>query len=152
LEAVVPKVPTLEKIVAMTPQARRNLYNNALKLGTAEAKLVVKLIADNRLLASNAGGLPHEDPIILEMEEIIQSTAGRAAAKAASDDGLPAMAGVDPLLQDALGEDYGTFDTTNWAGSLVAIEMESMGYVQTKKKKMPDGCVAKTAAFFEKRR
>lgn len=147
-----PKIPTLEQIVRMSPTERRTLYNNALKLGTGEAKLVVKLIADNRLLASSGGGLPHEDPVILEIEAIIASDQGRAKAKEAADTGLPALAGVDPLLQAGLGEDYGTFDTTNWAGSFVAIEMESMGYVQTgKKKKMPEGCVAKTAAHFEKR-
>jgi hypothetical protein len=146
------KVPTLEQITAMTAQARRSLYNNAAKLDTDDARQVMRLIADNRLLASNTGGLPHEDPVVLAMEQIIQSPAGRAAAKEASDADWPAMAGVDPMLRESLGEEYGKFDTTQWAGSLVAVEMESMGYVQTRKKPMPEGSVAKTAAFFQKRK
>ena len=146
-----PKFPSLEDIVAMQPEARRTLYTNAMKHESDEAKTIVRLIADNRLLASKAGGLPHEDPVILAIESIIQSPEGRAAAKAASDAGLPAMAGVDPLLRAGVGDDYGTFDTTSWAGTFVAAEMESMGYRQTCKKPMPTGSVAKTAAFFERR-
>ena len=145
------KVPTLEEIAAMTPAKRRSLYKNATRLQTPEAKEIVRLIGDNRLLATNTGGLPREDPVIMEIESLISSPEGRAALKKASDHGLPALAGVDGLLRERLGEDYGTLDTTGWAGSFAAIEMESMGYRQTRKKPMPAGTVAKTAAFFERR-
>lgn len=70
--------------------------------------------------------------------------------KQASDDGLPAMAGVDHMLADALGSKYGDHDTTSWAGTFMADVMVEAGYVQTRKKPMPRGCIAKTAAFFEK--
>ena len=145
------KIPTLEKIIGMTAEARRTLHRNASKLDTEGARLVVKLITENRLLASASGGLPHEDPVVLAMESVITSDEGRAAAKAATDAGLPAMAGVDPLLRKYVGNDYGSFDTTSWAGTFVAAEMETMGYRQTRKKPMPPGSVAKTAAFFERR-
>lgn len=142
----------LEKIAAMNVQQRRTLYNNARKTEGDDARLIERLIVENRLLVSNTGGLPHEDPVILKIEEVIQSPAGRAAAKKATDEGLPAMAGVDPLLRSGLGDDYGTYDTTSWAGTFVAAEMEQMGYVQTQKKPLPTGSVAKTAAFFVKRK
>lgn len=145
------KTPTLEKIIAMTPEERRTLHRNASKLGTEDARLVVKLVTENRLLATASGGLAHEDPVVLAIESVITSEEGRAAAKEATDAGLPAMAGVDPLLRKHVGEDYGTFDTTSWAGTFVAAEMESMGYRQTSKKPLPPGSVAKTAAFFERR-
>lgn len=145
------KIPTLEMIVAMTTEERRTLHRNASKLETEDARVVVKLITENRLLATVSGGLPHEDPVVLAIESVIASDEGRAAAKEATDSGLPAMAGVDPLLRKHVGEEYGTFDTTSWAGTFVAGEMESMGYKQTRKKALPPGSVAKTAAFFERR-
>ncbi len=60
------------------------------------------------------------------------------------------MAGVDHMLADALGSKYGDHDTTSWAGTFMADVMVEAGYVQTRKKPMPRGCIAKTAAFFEK--
>jgi hypothetical protein len=41
----------------------------------------------------------------------------------AADNGLPPLEGVDPMLRDALGADYGPFDTTRWAGIFAAKEM-----------------------------
>ena len=102
-------------------------------------------------LTTDSGGLTRDHPIIQRLEDVCRSDEGRAAARSASDEGLPAMAGVDPLLVRELGADYGTFDTTSWAGGFVAEEMEAQGYRQTRKKPMPAGCVAKTAAFFERR-
>lgn len=61
------------------------------------------------------------------------------------------MAGVDPMLSAALGSQYGGHDTTSWAGTLVAEVMAEAGYIQTRKKPMPEGSVAKTAAFFERK-
>jgi hypothetical protein len=147
----VSKVPTLDQIRAMSAASRRTLYNNAIQLQTPESKAVARLIVEHRLLTTEAGGLPHEDPIVLEMERVISSPEGREAMKSASDAGHPAMAGVDPMLREVLGDDYGKFDTTSWAGTFAAAEMESMGYRQTRKKPMPEGSVAKTAAFFERR-
>ncbi len=144
------KVPTLDQIMAMDSTSRRALYNNATKLDSPESKQVALLILKHRLLATERGGLPHEDPVVMEMERLIGSSECREAMKTASDAGLPAMAGADPLLRQALGDDYGKFDTTSWAGTFAAAEMESLGYRQTRKKPMPEGSVAKTAAFFEK--
>lgn len=145
------KLPDSEAIKAMTPTQRRSLYDNAKRIGTAEASAVVSMILDNDLLVTASGGLPRDHPIIQEIESVSRSDEARAAAKAASDAGLPALAGVDPLLRDALGSAYGSFDTTSWAGGFVAEEMESQGYRQTGKRAMPPGSVAKTAAFFERR-
>jgi hypothetical protein len=146
-----PKPITLEQLQAMSVEQRDRIYTRAIALGTPEAKAVIKLILDNDLLMREGGGLPHHHPIILEIEEIIHSPAGRAAAKAAADEGKPAMAGVDTLLQRTLGSHYGRYDTTSWAGTFAAEVMADHGYVQTGKRSMPEGSVAKTAAFFEKR-
>ena len=58
------------------------------------------------------------------------------------------MAGVDPLLQEKLGKEYGQRDSTTWAGTFVAEEIEAEGWMRSGRKSLPAGCVAKTAAFF----
>jgi hypothetical protein len=142
---------TKEKIEALPPEKREALFDNARAKGTLEAKRIIDLMVEHDLLVRSGGGLPREHPTIQEIEEIIRSDDGRTAGKAASDQGLPAMAGVDHMLTDALGSKYGGHDTTSWAGTLMAEVMAEAGYVQTRKKSMPVGCVAKTAAFFERR-
>lgn len=142
---------TKEKIEALSPEKREALFDNARAKGTPEAKRIIDLMVEHDLLVRSGGGLPREHPTIQEIEEIIRSDDGRTAGKAASDQGLPAMAGVDHMLTNALGSKYGGHDTTSWAGTLMAEVMAEAGYVQTRKKSMPVGCVAKTAAFFEPR-
>ena len=142
---------TREKIEELSLERREVLFDNARAKGTPEAQRIIDLMVEHDLLVRSGGGLPREHPTILEIEEIIRSDEGRKAGKQASDDGLPAMAGVDYMLSAALGSKYGINDTTSWAGTLMAEVMAEAGYVQTRKKPMPEGCVAKTAAFFEKR-
>lgn len=142
---------TKEKIEALPLAKREALFDNARAIGSPEAQQIIDLMVEHDLLVRSGGGLPREHPTIQEIEEIIRSDEGRAAGKQASDDGLPAMAGVDHMLSAALGSRYGNHDTTSWAGTFMADVMADAGYVQTRKKPMPEGCVAKTAAFFEKR-
>lgn len=142
---------TKERIEALSSERREALFDNARAKGTPEAQRIIDLMVEHDLLVRSGGGLPREHPIIQEIEEIIRSDEGRKGGKQASDEGLPAMAGVDHMLAAALGSKYGTHDTTSWAGTFMADVMADAGYVQTKKKPMPQGCVAKTAAFFEKR-
>jgi hypothetical protein len=128
------------------------LFDNARAKGTPEAQRIIDIIVEHDLLVRAGGGLPRDHPTIQEIEEIIMSDEGRAAGKQASDQGLPAMAGVDAMLSTALGSRYGNHDTTSWAGTFMAEVMADAGYVQTKRKAMPEGCIAKTAAFFEPRK
>lgn len=142
---------TKDKIAALSPEKREVLFDNARAKGTTEAHRIIDLMVELDLLVRAGGGLPRDHPTIQEIEEIIRSDEGRQAGKQASDQGLPAMAGVDPMLSSALSARYGGHDTTSWAGTLMAEVMAEAGYVQTKKMAMPKGCVAKTAAFFEPR-
>lgn len=143
---------TLERVRSLTVKQREALFDNARAKDTPEAQQIISLMVDNDLLVREGGGLPREHPTIQRMEEVIRSDEGRAAAKHAADQGLPAMAGIDPLLQAALGAAYGQQDTTSWAGTLTAEIMAEAGYVQTRKSPLPPGCVAKTAAFFQSRK
>ena len=141
---------TREKIEALSPQRRGALFDNAQASPTDEAKRIIDLMVEHDLLIRNRDGLPRKHPIIQTIERIVRSPEGIEAGKAASDDGLPAIAGVDRMLVEALGEKYGTYDTTSWAGTFMNDVMVEAGYIQTKKKHMPRGYVAKYAAFFEK--
>lgn len=142
---------TKEQIEALSPEKRETLFDNARAKGTPEAQQIIEIMIEHDLLVRSGGGLPREHPTIQTIEEVIRSDEGRAAGKEASDQGLPAMAGVDQMLSAELGSRYGDHDTTSWAGTFMAEVMAEAGYVQTKKKPMPEGCVAKTAAFFEPR-
>ena len=143
---------TLEKLRALNLTQREALFDNARAKDSPEARTIISLLVDNDLLVRKGGGLAREHPTIQLMEEVIRSDEGRSQAKRAADEGLPAMAGIDPLLQAALGAAYGQHDTTSWAGTLTAEIMAEAGYVQTRKAPLPLDCVAKTAAFFESRK
>lgn len=143
---------TLDRLRALTLLERETLFENARVRGDREAERIIELLVDHDLLLRTGGGLRRDHPTIQQIEEIIRSPRGRGAAKEAADAGLPAMAGIDPLLSAALGSAYGKHDTTSWAGTLTAEIMAEAGYVQTRKAPMPPDCVAKMAAFFEPRR
>jgi len=146
-----PKPITIETLKAMPMAGRYALYENALKLGTPEAKTMIDLLSRHKLLGGIGGGLPRHHPVIRDMEDLIRSPEARTAAIGAADDGLPALAGTDLMIQARLGEDYGDKDTTSWAGTLQAEVMYEAGYRQVGKRPMPAGCVAKRAAFFVKK-
>lgn len=141
---------TLEQLRSMSNAERANLYKNAVKLGTPEAKVIIDQMIKHNLLVTDTGGFPQDHPVIIRIDEIVRSDEGRAAARQAADSGRPALEGVDPLLQNDLGGEYGPFDTTNWAGFFVADEMRKAGYKQMPGRSLKEGCVAKTGAFFQK--
>ena len=92
-----------------------------------------------------------DDPCYREMEEIVWSAEGKAAAVQAVEKGQPAMAGIDPLLQKAMGNRYGReAQGTMNAGSIVAELMRYLGYQKEREAELPPGCVARTAATWRK--
>lgn len=138
----------LEELAAMSVHKRADLYRNACRLGhTTEGAALKKLLEDAGLPFSEEGCLSSDDPIYLKMRGLIESKDGREAAVAAVEAGLPAMAGIDPMLQVLLGSDYGSHNMgTQTAGSIVAEVMRSLGYKKTGEAPLPPNCVAKTAA------
>jgi hypothetical protein len=94
-----------------------------------------------------------DDPFHLEMEEIINSTVGRKACVDATAQGMPALAGVEPMIIAHFGDEYAqTHLSTMTAGSLVGQLMRELGYDIVGRKPMPADAVAKTAAVWGKRR
>lgn len=94
-----------------------------------------------------------DDPITLKMHEIIWSPAGRQAALAATEAGEAAMAGIDPLLQVALGSDYGPHNRgTITAGVITGELMQFLGYTRRAQIPLPAHCVAKSATAWVRRK
>jgi transcriptional regulator with XRE-family HTH domain len=99
---------------------------------------------------TTVGGLPADHPTIRAIYEVVMSAEGIKAGVEAIEAGKPAMAGVDPILQDQV-PDYGGRETTTWAGYYVAAAMRKEGYQTTTSGPLPANCKAKTAMLFKRR-
>lgn len=139
---------TLEELAAMSVHQRAELHKNASRLGhTPDGAELKAQIEAAGLPYSDDAALKGDDPITLTMIKVVYSPEGREAAITATNAGEAAMAGVDPLLQAALGVDYGSHNFgTNRAGEIVGSLMRSLGYKKGPDKDLPSHCVAKTAA------
>ena len=143
---------TLEKLKHLTVHERSNLYANASRLAhTPKGAALKATIEEVGLPFSVDACLTMDDPISVKMIDIIYSDDGKAAAIKGVQERQPAMLYLDPMLQEALGSDYGAHNMgTSTAGSIVGKLMMSMGYKKTGSKPLPSHCVAKTAATWKK--
>jgi hypothetical protein len=140
---------TLETLKAKSPEERFTIWQNAKRLGTAEALDLVRFIETSGLDYAPSGGMSRSDPRALEMEEIIQSPEGRAGCLRSTEDGRPALAGVEPLIVAKMGARYGAFSQmTQMAGRLVGDLMLSLGYEVDRQADMPAGSVAQSATIW----
>lgn len=140
---------TVEKLEAMTAKERENLWINARAANTPEAAYLVTVIESLGLPYSEDGGMRLDSPVAIKMNDIITSPDGQKRCLEATKDGLPALAGVDGELNSVLGVDYRAGNqATQTAGYLVGNLMISLGYKIAGQRKMPEGSVAKTAAFW----
>ena len=121
-------------------------------LRTADGNQLAREIERLGLPYEEPDRLPEDDPMRVAMAEIIVSPAGRSACIEATLDGLPAIAGVDPMLHDALGRDYRQSDeAVATAASLVAQVMVELGYVPAGTKALPSRYIARTGAFWKRK-
>ena len=136
---------TLDDLKMMTAEQRAILHQNAVKHRESGGQEIIDLI-DSSGLPLSEGGMRMSDPAYLKMQDITWSSEGRKAAVEATEKGLPALAGIEPLIVAALGDRYHPHDrgTVN-AGFIVGELMRHLGYVEDKEGKMPNGSVAKTA-------
>jgi len=144
------KAPTQDQIRAMTPQQRAILYENA-KRRTGEGGQEIIDFIDASGLSLSDGDMLSSDPDYMEMERIIWSPEGREAAIKAVEEGLPALAGVDPLIHAALGERYHPHNAgTINAGVITAALMRHLGYIEAGPGAFAGG-VAKSGMKWKKR-
>lgn len=99
------KLPTHDQIRAMTSQQRATLYQNAKSRLAEGGQQIIDFIDSEGLLLSD-GEMLSSDPDYALMEDIIWSKEGRTAAVKAVEEGLPALAGVDPMIAAELGDRY----------------------------------------------
>jgi hypothetical protein len=146
---------TFEKLQQKTPKERHRIFENIThsRLFSEEDKSrYLELVMESGPIDGDTA-LTLDNPFMQRMYEIIHSPAGRAACVAATEQGLPALAGVEPLLVAELGEDYArTYMATPSAGGFVGMLMRELNYVLSGRKDMPAGSVAKRAATWQKRR
>ncbi|MBT3787096.1 MAG: hypothetical protein HN725_00420 [Alphaproteobacteria bacterium] len=142
---------TEDRVKVLSSSDRRNLYENAKSHGSPEGDALVELIKRVGLSDQKHSGIDMDDPLFFRIHEIINSPVGRDAAVNAAKDGLPALAGVDPLVSADLKQDYGKHNmTTHTAGSLVAILMRELGYREAgRSAALPDNCVARSGQIWE---
>jgi hypothetical protein len=118
----------------------------------AEAKMrdIERLILDRANLSVGNSGVKLDSPLGKLMNAIIHEPNTVAKAITATQSGLPAMAGVEPVLLERLGLLYEKrYEASVQAGYLVAKMMNKHGYHQTGKKgKMPPGSIAQTAEIY----
>lgn len=144
------KAPTQDQIRAMSPQQRAILYENAKRRAAEGGQEIIDFIDASGLSLSD-GDMLSSDPDYMQMEQIIWSSEGREAAIKAVEEGLPALAGVDPLIYAALGERYHPHNAgTINAGVITAALMRHLGYIETGPGTFPGG-VAKSGMKWRKR-
>ena len=149
-EIKLPSNWTLQKLRDLSRQDRFKLWQNAKHSKLPEALALMEAIESTGPYYDTSG-ITNDEIISLEMGDIINSKSGRAACFAATEAGLPALAGVEPMIVTALGDRYRqTYMATVQAGSLVGKMMQLAGYKQLKQIPMPEGSVAKTATAWRR--
>ena len=137
---------TKEKIVTLSAMERNTLWENAKRMGRDD---LVQMIEESGLTYRDPTGLKLDSPIGRAMAKIVNSPEGIAAAIKATEEGLPALAGIDPLLKPALMDQYAkTYEATIQAGYLVAVMMRKKGYENTGRTGPLTGCIAKSGEIY----
>jgi hypothetical protein len=116
------------------------------------ARALVQMIEASGLDYKAGQSVRLDDHIGKAVSRIVFSPEGKQAALEATARGLPALAGLDPLLSRALGPDYGSHnESTVQAGYLVTNMMRQLGYEISGSGSLPSGCTGKTGAVFARR-
>lgn len=142
---------TKSRLRERSQSERYAVWKRARALHSAEGNHLARAIERLGLPYAEPEPLGDDDPMIGRMREILASPAARAAALEATLDGLPAMAGIDTLLHDQLGEDYRLNPAAvPSAQALVAELMHGLGYVDAGRKDLPKRCIARSGVFWKR--
>jgi hypothetical protein len=142
---------TRSKLAARTPEERYAIWKRARSLRTADGNQLAREIELLGLPYDNPGELNQDDPMRVRMAEIVRSPEGRSACIEATLDGLPAIAGVDPMLHEAFGAAYRLSDEAIASATLLVAEvMGEKGYVEAGRKSLPNRYVARSGVFWKR--
>ena len=130
---------------------RHAVWKRARSLHSAEGNHLARAIEMLGLPYAEPEPLDEADPMLERIRAVFATPAARSAAIEATLDGLPAMAGIDTLLHDQLGEDYRRNPAAvPTAQALVAELMGGLGYVEAGRKDLPKRCVARSGLYWKR--
>jgi hypothetical protein len=130
---------------------RYNVWKRAKALHSAEGNHLARAIELLGLPYAEPEPLPADDPLLERMRALIAEPRARAAAVEATLDGLPAMAGIDVLMHEELGEAYRRNEAAApTAQQLTADLMTALGYVAAGTKDLPARCVARSGVYWKR--
>lgn len=130
---------------------RYAVWKRARALHSAEGNHLARAIELLGLPYAEPEPLAGDDPLAARMAEVMATPAARSAAVEATLDGLPAMAGVDALMHQALGEAYRlNAAAVPTAEALTAALMTELGYRPGVRKALPARCVARSGVFWKR--
>ena len=130
---------------------RHAVWKRARSLHSAEGNHLARAIEMLGLPYAEPEPLDEADPMLGRIRAVFDTPAARSAAIEATLDGLPAMAGIDTLLHDQLGEDYRRNPAAvPTAQVLVAELMSGLGYVEAGRKDLPKRCVARSGLYWKR--
>ena len=142
---------TRTKLRERTQNELHAVWKRAKGLHSAEGNHLARAIELLGLPYREPEPMAADDPLMVRLSEVMASPAARSAAIESTLDGLPAMAGVDGLLHDQLGEEYRrNAAAVPTAQRLVAELMTSLGYVASGEKELPARCVARKGVFWRR--
>ena len=142
---------TLPRLREKSQTERYHVWKRARGLHSAEGNHLARAI--ERL------GLPYDEPEALatgsatyqKMRDVIFSKEGRTAAREATIDGLPAIAGVEDLMHDTFAEAYRRDEAyVVTAQHLIGELMAELGYVEAGRKSLPARCIAREGVFWRR--
>ncbi len=130
---------------------RHAVWKRARSLHSAEGNHLARAIEMLGLPYAEPEPLVETDPLLERMKAVFGLPAARSAAIEATLDGLPAMAGIDTLLHDELGEDYRLNAAAVPSAEILLAElMASLGYVAGVRKELPKRCVARIGVYWKR--
>jgi len=136
---------------ARTQNERYAVWKRAKALHSAEGNHLARAIELLGLPYAEPEPLTDDDPMMIRMREIMAEPRARAAAVEATLDGLPAMAGIDVLMHEEIGEDYRRNEAAVPAAQKLTHElMTRLSYVEAGNQDLPARCVARTGVFWRR--
>jgi hypothetical protein len=136
---------------ARSQNERYAVWKRAKGLHSAEGNHLARAIELLGLPYAEPEPLPDGDPLLARMRDLIADPRARAAAVEATLDGLPAMAGIDVLMHEELGEAYRRNESAvPTAQRLTGDLMIALGYAEAGVKDLPARCVARNGVFWKR--
>jgi hypothetical protein len=142
---------TKSRLRERSQSERHAVWKRARALHSAEGNHLARAIEMLGLPYAEPEPLADADPLLERMKTVFALPAARSAAIEATLDGLPALAGIDTLLHEELGQEYRRNPAAvPTAQTLTAELMTGLGYVEAGRKELPQRCIARSGVFWKR--